>query len=549
MRNWLKSNSILIGVDIGPAYRGEDKHGLYFLGLNDGFNFSLAAQRNSSSQLGSQQFSSDDISLAPDLEFSLSFIANREFENEDSLGLNFQYHNEFTSILKGKTDYSFNLYLFISDKQGYDLIKQIRDAQSMNGLQCIALGNCFTTQYGLSLRAAELPRSNFSFVASNIEMSIVSGDKLLIPAINLETGEKDGSYSIFLDWSQIEVSLNQITKEEMPILPTTEVKFFQGSLENLDIPSAILSPLRNANIQTLDLTLPIPRETSYGFSSNFPYARKIKFPIKGELSLSSIVSNFNNGSGFSGLMTDESNYSVRLDFLDPQEIFLSGQSFASLSGFLNTGVSGVSGFFTDSRSLLISGAKLNNYAQDFPINNLGTATYNFSFPVYESGGLMAKFGYLSAAEDSLYLNTPDARRLIDSSGDYLTTNKYLTIFGEDCSLNYLIDGSGNLMLADSWVEIDNPCPYDLPPSIFTLQVDSVVDFTISLSWSESIRATSYELYRSPDGFSFSLIATSPVPGTRDFSDVIFTGPGEYFYYVVALGDHGTTQSNTVSATV
>ena len=511
-----------------------------FIGLNDSFGFSVDVARNSVGQVGSQKLAVDDPSLAPDISFDLSFIPTRKFDNENVLGFNFGFNNEFTSVLNGKSDSSFNVYLFTSDKQSYDFIKQVRDQQSLNGVECLAVGNCYITQYGFSIKTSDLARASASFVGSNIEASVVSNDKVKVPAVNLESGEQN-TYYLSLDWPQLSAALDEITIAQMPILPTTEVKF-AAILDNLEVPSAVLTPLSDAKIQSLDFGISIPRETSYGFGSNFPRGRKIKYPVQGQLSVSIIVSNYSSGS-FTGIMGGEQKYNAQLNFLDPQDVFLSGKSFAELSGFLSTGVSGATGFFTESRSLKIENAKLNSYSQSTPINDFVSATMSFGFQCYESGGLMQKFGVLSDGAQPYYLYSSDARKLIDASGDVLTINPYLYIYGEDCSINYLLDSSGNLMLADNWTDETQFCPYATePPS--PPNISSIVDVTTSvdMDWVASAFTTGYQVQLSEDGGVVYNDIPAGVTTSTSYSDTSVSRGNEsyYFYRIIARNHIGST---------
>lgn len=536
MRHWIKSNSVLVAVDLS-GYREDDRRGLAFIGLNDSFGFSVDIARNSAGQIGSQKLAVDDPSLAPDVSFDLSFLPTRKFDNENVLGLNFGFNNQFTSVLQGKSDASFNVYLFISDKQSYDFIKQLRDQQSLNGVECLMIGNCYITQYGFSMKAGDLARASASFVASNIEASVVSSDKVKVPAVNLESGEQN-SYYLSLDWPQVSAALDEITAVQMPILPTTEIKF-SAILDNLEIPSAVITPLSDAKIQSLDFGVTIPRETSYGFGSNFPRGRKIKYPVQGQMNVSTIVSNFSSGS-FTGLMGGEQKYNAQLNFLDPQDLFLSGKSFAELSGFLATGISGATGFFAESRSLKIENAKLASYSQTAAINDFVSANMSFNFQCYESGGLMQKFGVLSDGAQPYYLYSEDSRKLIDASGDVLTVDPYLYVYGEDCSVNYLLDGSGNLILADNWTDNAQFCPYAVAPPSPAPNITSIVDniTSVDMSWAASAYATGYQAQLSEDGgFVYSDIAGGVTAATSLSDTSVSRGNESYYYYRIIARNH------------
>jgi len=517
-RHYIKSNSILVAVDSYDSGNG-DQRGLSFLGLQDSFGFSVEIPKVSAGQVGSQKLAYEEPSFAPEISFDLSFIPTRTFANENVLGLNFGYNNEFLSVLNGRSESSFNVYLFTSEKQSYDFINQIRNAESLNGVECLALGNCFITQYGFSMRVSDLARATASFVSSNIEASIVSGDRVKMPNVDLNSGDSPLHY-LSLDWPQIRVALDELTKEAQPILPTTEVKFYMGA-ENLETPSAIISPLKDAKIQSLDFGLSIPRETSYRFGSNFPCGRKIKYPVQGQLNVSSIVSQYSTGS-FSGIMGGMQKQNVVLNFLDPQEVYLSGKSFAELSGFLTTGTLGPTGFFTESRSLKLEAAKLNSYSQSFPINELVTSEFSFSFQCSESGGLMQKFGVLSDGAQPPHLYSSDSRKIYDPSGNLLTIDPFLYIYDENCEKNYLLDGENNLILADNWTEEDmNACLYVSPPSpapdILSAAYQGVNESVI-VEWQLSDVFDYHALERSTDGTNYQELQRIYTSDTQYFDE-------------------------------
>jgi hypothetical protein len=560
-RHYIKSNSVLVAVDL-PGHQASDRRGLAFIGLQDSFGFSVDVPRNSSAQIGSQKEAFNAPALSPDVSFDLSFIPTRKFANENILGLNFGFNNEFVSVFNERSETSFNVYLFTSEKQSYDFIQQIKSQQSLNGVECLAIGNCFITNYGFSMSAGDLARASASFVGSNIEASVVSSNRVKVPAIDLESGEQN-NYFLSLDWAQISLALDEITKESQPILPTTEVRF-SAVTENLEIPSAIFSPLKDAKIQSLDLSLSIPRETVYKFGSNFPCGRKIIYPAQGQLSLSSVVGRYSTGN-FTGLMGGEEKYDVRLDFLDPQDLFLSGKTSGQLSGFLNTGISGATGFFTESRSLKIENARLNSYSQSFPINDLVTANASLSFQCHESGGLSQKFGVLTDGAQPYYLYSPQSRKLFDSNGNLLTLDPFLYMYDQNCNPCFLLDINGNLLLADNWAEQNNACPYTpttttsppvtttttpvptttLPPTTtltpttttvppqYPAPPPNIYEFRYPeggfayMEWTESSPLTQYIVQRSEDGVNFMDVATDVT--SNNYYDGI-TLEGNYWWY-------------------
>jgi hypothetical protein len=224
-------------------------------------------------------------------------------------------------------------------------------------------------------------------------------------------------------------------------------------------------------------------------------------------------------------MGGEQKYSAQLNFLDPQDLFLSGKSFAELSGFLLTGVSGSTGFFTESRSIKIENAKLNSYSQTSAINDLVSADISFGFQCHEGGGLMQKFGVLSDGAEPYYLYSSDSSKLIDSSGDVLTIDPYLYISGDGNSFNYLVDENGCLMLSDNWCNEPSPSPHMITA------VDN--GSSVNLTWNASNFTDYYQVQISEDGgFTYSDIIGATTTSTNYSDNSPSRGNESYYSYRV-----------------
>lgn len=446
-RQYIRSNSILVAADLGGD------RGFAFVGLNDSIGISVSTSRNRAEQVGSSKLAANHLSFAPDINFSLSFIPTRHFSVENLFGLNFNFNPTFTSLFEGCSEQFCNVYLFISEKQSYDFIKQIQDAQSLNGVECIAFGNCYLTRYGLSMRAGDLARSELELVASNMEASVIADNQVKKPTVDFETGLITSDI-LQLDWPQVNLSLQELTKEAQPILPTTEVQF-SCVIDDLEVPGAVLSPLKDAKIQSLDLDVSVNRETVYGFGSDFPRGRKIKYPVECGLALTTIVSDLSSGV-FSGWLHNEARYNADIRFIDPTEVFLSGKSFAELSGFYNTGVSGATGFFTNNRCLRLQSGRLESYGQSAAIGDFMQANLSMQFQCDEQDGIQHRYG-LNDGSQPYHFYTPEAQKLFDASGNLLAGDNFLYIYGDDCSRNHVIDGDGNLLLCNNYIETANEC--------------------------------------------------------------------------------------------
>ena len=134
MSNFIKSNSCLLAVDSSPPFSTGESLGLYFVDFLQNFELSISPPRTQTKQIGSQDFGVDSVNFSPDVLANISFNTRRDFGIETLLGAFFRPSGAYLPVFSGLRDFSFNTYLFTSDLQGYDLIKQIQESQSFSGL-------------------------------------------------------------------------------------------------------------------------------------------------------------------------------------------------------------------------------------------------------------------------------------------------------------------------------------------------------------------------------------------------------------------------------
>lgn len=443
MSNFIKSNSCLLAIDSSPAFSTGERLGLYFVDFLQNFEFSISPPRTQTRQIGSQDFGVDSINFSPDVLANISFNTRRNFGIEALLGSFFRPSGMYLPVFSGLRDFSFNAYLFTSDLQGYDLIKQIQDSQSFSGLNVISLGNCYLNNLGLNFAANSIPRSSCSFIASNIVSETLTGNYMQIPAINLESGTTGDAATIFLNPNQVDRLPTGYTTGE--IINSWSARF-QPSFENLQIPHNQLSNFAETAISNMDIAISIDRENSYGFGSDYVFERDVKYPIQGSISIEGLVSNYQTGS-FVDLMREERKYSIQIYDRDYQDEYLSGLSLAEFTGINETG------HIVDNHWLKFENCVLREKRDSVSVNGLFGFSTQFDFAANEFGGFSFKNGDEKSL-DSVSPISSDWHELVSSDGESVFGDFFLRYYESDCSVATLLSSDKLILLTT-----DNFC-YD-----------------------------------------------------------------------------------------
>lgn len=443
MSNFIKSNSCLLAIDSSPAFSTGERLGLYFVDFLQNFEFSISPPRTQTRQIGSQDFGVDSVNFSPDVLANISFNTRRNFGIEALLGSFFRPSGMYLPVFSGLRDFSFNAYLFTSDLQGYDLIKQIQDSQSFSGLNVISLGNCYLNNLGLNFAANSIPRSSCSFIASNIVSETLTGNYMQIPAINLESGTTGDAATIFLNPNQVDRLPTGYTTGE--IINAWSARF-QPSFENLQIPHNQLSNFAETAISNMDIAISIDRENSYGFGSDYVFERDVKYPIQGSISIEGLVSNYQTGS-FVDLMREERKYSIQIYDRDYQDEYLSGLSLAEFTGINETG------HIVDNHWLKFENCVLREKRDSISVNGLFGFSTQFDFAANEFGGFSFKNGDEKSL-DSVSPISSDWHELVSSDGESIFGDFFLRYYESDCSVATLLSSDKLILLTT-----DNFC-YD-----------------------------------------------------------------------------------------
>ena len=434
MPNFIKSNSCLFAVDSSPAFSTGDRLGLYFLSLLENVDFSTSPARTQSKQIGSQNYGVDCVNFSPDVIANLSYFSRQDFASDSLLGMVYRPSGDYRQIFSGFNEFSYNGYLFFSDFQGYDLVKQIKDSNSFSGVNVVALGNCYLTNISQSFAANSPAKTSCQFVASNIVSESLVGNSMQVPAINLESGTTGNAATIFLNPLQIS---RLPTGNLTGILPNTWTARFQPSFSNLQIPGQSLDSWNSAHIQNMEISFSIDRENSYGFGSDYVYGRNVKFPIQGSISINGLVSSYSSGS-FASLMEDENKQTIEIYYRDPQDEFLSGLSASSFSALNETG------HIVKNRLVRFEDCILREKKDSISVGGLYEFSAQFDFAASENKGFSYKQGDTTSVDD-FYLRSSDLRELVSSDGFSLITDPFCRAYGSGCEIETILSADGFIM--------------------------------------------------------------------------------------------------------
>jgi hypothetical protein len=332
-RNILKSNNSIVIAGQRPAFTtddrtGSDMSGAYMSAVQSvGVGFSQ--QRQKSKQVGSKSLAVNDITRMPDVDLSISYHYTPAMLNENMLGLvdsNPSY--SATGFFEGYTNEDQNFYIVNHQDQGSDMIKNgsIDFSSLTTDVEVISIGNAFLTNYSLDFSVGSPPIVSTSYKCSNVRMEKGAFDESQNPAINLQSGNNQGVGMVQLENAKVSGFdyYSTVNRFNPPLCSPTDVNVI---LQNLQIGGAPIGG--DAHLQSFSFDIPINRVDLFGLGSDYPYGRKIQYPITSSVGLDFLVSGFATGE-ISSLITSESGYDFDVQVMDTEEQYQNTFSFENL---------------------------------------------------------------------------------------------------------------------------------------------------------------------------------------------------------------------------
>ena len=309
------NTAVLIGDS--PSFKTSDETGILFAGVQTA-SFSLPQTRQTQKQVGSYDYAVNDLIRHPDISLQINYLFSPSMANESALGLTVftAFTPEITapvtadnSFLSGIEDKSYNFYLYNHPNQNFDAIKYLKNASSNspNNGEIISFGNAYLTDYNLSFADGSLPTVSTTFKCSNMKAENYLTD-IESPAINLISGNN-------INVGNLDVSETKTQKEDFYGLgvgldltdpKTQQPGDFILDLENLQVGGQNIGGSDHM-IKSMSISIPVTRVDLHGLGSDYVRERKMQYPSRGNLSISSLVSKYETGF-VSGLLRNESAY-------------------------------------------------------------------------------------------------------------------------------------------------------------------------------------------------------------------------------------------------
>jgi len=272
-------------------------------------------------QIGSSDFAFDNYINYPTVKVDLSYYLTNN-SNELLLGFN-ATGNE--GILKNlaSSQRDRDLFFVFSDQN-----EDVNSLTNYTGRDVIGVGNAFITNYSISADVNSVPSANVSFDCLNVVYQNYTGFSVgegiqgpvvtkgtEIPAINLTNGLKaTGSYLLAPGNFNTSNYLTYQTSRASALTPADII---------LQIQQPLLGGIRYsgsvyASISSLQIDIPIDRKDLLGFGSNYPYDKKLIFPVLGTISFDGTFDNQVTGQ-LNTLFDDENEYSMTFYFKDCEQ--------------------------------------------------------------------------------------------------------------------------------------------------------------------------------------------------------------------------------------
>jgi len=307
-----ENTTVLIGSN--PAYKTSDETGVLFGGVQTA-SFSLPQTRQTRKQLGSCYYAVDDLVRHPDINLEINYLYSPTMANERLLGLNI--NTEFIEegpitasgdFISGVDDQSYNFYFYNHPEKGIDALDYLTsdEVDTPNTGEIICFGNAYLTQYSLSFANRALPTAAVSFKCCNMKAENYIGD-IQTPAINLSAGNDrwggnlDVSETVSVEADFYGPTIDLDLKEPITSRPGDLIL----QLQDLQVGGQDISG--DHIIQSLSINFPIERVDLHGLGSDYVRGRKMQYPVRGNLSIASLVSKYETGI-ISGLLKNESTY-------------------------------------------------------------------------------------------------------------------------------------------------------------------------------------------------------------------------------------------------
>lgn len=387
-KNILKSNSSFVVIGKSPAYSTTITESGRVFSLTQAANFDFSSNKTASKQLGRQNYSHNIDVLAPEVNLSIDYYFSPYLNNELLMGFR---DGQDTITADGPKvfamsrfrDKNYNFYFFSNEKDdvdGFDEVTKQYNTQNWTQSEVIGFGNCYLTNYSLSMTLGQVPIVSAKFKSSNISAeTLISGNGnnkpfVQVPSLDPQSGKLDSL--VTYDYRSLQITGGNIIGDAQArndLNPPVALPHKSSvSITNTTSDTSSLSPLRNFSslaLQSLDINFDFDRADLFKFGSNSVSDRKLKFPVVANIQIESLVSGFNsttvNSTGVLGSATTNN----KEELYDVDFVFSNEADY--VTGFYN-----------------FQGAKLTSLNYSTQINEIYKVSASFSVEITESKGFL-----------------------------------------------------------------------------------------------------------------------------------------------------------------
>jgi hypothetical protein len=298
-----------------------------------------------------------------DVRCNLSYLFSSG-ENEEAIGFNLSPdHTVLKNFIDAPNHDDVNVMIVAANDVSYTDLNNVDELDQFEGYNVVGLGNSFLIDYNYQASVGELPSASLTYDCSNMKFDVYeSADPPTFPSLKLGLDNQFSQETITLDENtfnpEVVDGANAIMPGDILIEITKKAGDYGGvPLEKID-----------AAIQSISIDVPIPRQSIYGFGSNYVFDRKLKLPIIGSTAIDMIVREFDEGQ-IDSFFTEGSVYDIKINHTD--RYFNKGE--LSLASVINT--------------FVIEGAQLKQQAYSVSIGGQMTVGTFFTFGIGREKGL------------------------------------------------------------------------------------------------------------------------------------------------------------------
>ena len=305
-------------------------------------------------QIGSSDFVFEKYITIPEISVDLKYLVS-DNSNELILGLNATGNESFLKNMS-VSGQDKNLFFILTDTNAQDA----DSLTNMVGNDVFAVGNTFLTNYSLSAEVGSVPTVSTSFACLNMTFQTYNGtgtNGSEVPAINLTNGIK--STEKYLLTGANMSPLNYLSNQNIrpyairpgDIVLQLPQTFMGGIRYSGDVP---------ATISSLQIDVPIERRDLLGFGSNYPYDKRIMYPLIGTVSFNGTFDEPVTGD-FSNIFNNDTAYDLTFNLKN---------------------YDGATGLRVE-----ILNARIDNQSFDLSIGENMNFQSSFSFKIFETDGM------------------------------------------------------------------------------------------------------------------------------------------------------------------